>query len=292
MNAMGIAGTFAAGIQEATRTGSTSKILHGGWGAHSGVVALDLATAGITGPSTVFEGKFGFFNCFLTPITGDLDFAKAAEGLGHRWYLPETAFKPYPCCQLLHAFIEGAKQIREELKTAGKPLETITSISCQLAEPGLTLVTEPKDRKAAPSHPHEARFSLPFGVATTLLYGDVDVESFRPQRLKDQEILSLAQLVESSEDPDSDYPAHCPAILEVTSLGKVHRRHVRFHPGSPEAALSQNDVLDKFARNSNWLFGKNARQIGASLMKTEDISLDALLRQVEASTAKAAETAA
>jgi 2-methylcitrate dehydratase PrpD len=292
MNAMGIAGTFAAGIQEATRTGSTSKILHGGWGAHSGVVALDLATAGITGPSTVFEGKFGFFNCFLTPITGELDFAKAAEGLGHRWYLPETAFKPYPCCQLLHAFIEGAKQIREELKTAGKPLETITSISCQLAEPGLTLVTEPKDRKAAPSHPHEARFSLPFGVATTLLYGDVDVESFRPQRLKDQEILSLAQLVESSEDPDSDYPAHCPAILEVTSLGKVHRRHVRFHPGSPEAALSQNDVLDKFARNSNWLFGKNARQIGASLMKTEDISLDALLRQVEASTAKAAETAA
>ena len=93
-------------------------------------------------------------------------------------------------------------------------------------------------------------------------------------------------------NPDSDYPAHCPAILEVTSLGKVHRRHVRFHPGSPEAALSQNDVLDKFARNSNWLFGKNARQIGASLMKTEDISLDALLRQVEASTAKAAETAA
>jgi 2-methylcitrate dehydratase PrpD len=280
MNGMGIAGTFAAGIQEATRTGSTSKILHGGWGAHSGIVALDLATAGITGPSTVFEGKFGFFNCFLTPITGQLDFAKAAEGLGSRWYLPETAYKPYPCCQLLHAFIEGAKQIREELKTAGKPLETITAISCQLAEPGLTLVTEPLDRKAAPSHPHEARFSLPYGVATTLLYGDVDVESFRPERLRDQEVLRLAKIVVSSEDPDSDYPLHCPAILEVTSLGKVYRRHVRFHPGSPEAALSQSDVLDKFARNSNWLYGMNARQIGTSLMKTENISLDALLRQV------------
>ena len=280
MNGMGIAGTFAAGIQEATRTGSTSKILHGGWGAHSGIVALDLATAGITGPATVFEGKFGFFNCFLTPITGQLDFARAAEGLGSRWYLPETAYKPYPCCQLIHAFIEGAKQIREELKSAGKPLETITSISCQLAEPGLTLVTEPQDRKAAPSTPHEARFSLPYGVATTLLYGDVDVESFRPERLKDQEVLRLAKVVVSSEDPDSDYPLHCPAILEVTSLGKVHRRHVRFHPGSPEAALSQSDVLDKFARNSNWLYGKNARQIGTSLMKTENISLDALLRQV------------
>jgi 2-methylcitrate dehydratase PrpD len=287
VNALGIAGTFAAGIQEATRTGSTSKILHGGWGAHSGVLALDLASAGITGPSSVFEGKFGFFNCFLTPITGELDFARAAEGLGTRWYLPETAYKPYPCCQLLHAFIEGAKQIREEMKAAGKPLETITSISCQLAEPGLTLVTEPKERKAAPSHPHEARFSLPFGVATTLLYGDVDVESFRPQRLKDPEILRLAELVVSSEDPDSDYPQHCPAIIEVTSLGKVHRRHIRFHPGSPEAALSQNDVLDKFARNSGWLFGKGAREIGASLMKTENGSLQALLRQVGAATQSA-----
>jgi 2-methylcitrate dehydratase PrpD len=287
VNAFGIAGTFAAGIQEATRTGSTSKILHGGWGAHSGVVALDLATAGITGPSSVFEGKFGFFNCFLTPITGELDFAKAAEGLGTRWYLPETAYKPYPCCQLLHAFIEGAKQIREELKATGKPLETITSISCQLAEPGLTLVTEPKERKAAPSHPHEARFSLPFGVATTLIYGDVDVESFRPQRLKDPEILRLAELVVSSEDPDSDYPQHCPAIIEVTSLGKVHRRHVRFHPGSPEAALSQGDVLDKFARNSGWLFGKGAREIGESLMKMENGSLQSLLRQVGAATQSA-----
>ncbi|MDB5516170.1 MAG: hypothetical protein JWQ17_2928, partial [Tardiphaga sp.] len=124
-------------------------------------------------------------------------------------------------------------------------------------------------------------------VATTLLYGDVDVESFRPQRLKDPEILRLAELVVSSEDPDSDYPQHCPAIIEVTSLGKVHRRHIRFHPGSPEAALSQSDVLDKFARNSGWLFGKGAREIGASLMKTENGSLQSLLRQVGAATQSA-----
>ena len=32
---MGICGTFASGIQESTRTGSTFKILHGGWGAHA-----------------------------------------------------------------------------------------------------------------------------------------------------------------------------------------------------------------------------------------------------------------
>ena len=82
--------------------------------------------------------------------------------------------------------------------------------------------------------------------------------------------------------PTSDYPQHCPAIVEVTSLGKVHRRHIRFHPGSPEAALSESDVLDKFARNSAWYFGKGAREIGAALVKSEDVSLDTLLQQIVA----------
>jgi 2-methylcitrate dehydratase PrpD len=265
VDGLGIAGTFAAGIQEATRTGSTSKILHGGWGAHSGIIALDLACAGITGPASVFEGKFGFFQCFLTPITGALNFARAAEGLGQRWYLPDTAYKPYPCCQLLHAFIEAGKHMLVRFEQDGTTLEDITKISCQLAEPGLTLVTEPKLNKLAPRHPHEARFSLPYGVATTLVHGDVDVESFRVERLKEPAVRRLAALVECSEDPDSDYPAHCPAILEITAAGKHYREHVPFHPGSPEAALTRDDVLDKFARNATWLLGGEARGVGASL---------------------------
>ena len=61
----------------------------------------------------------GFFSCFLTPINGDLDFAKATERLGGRWYLPETAYKPYPCCQLIHAFIEAAKQLLVDLEREG-----------------------------------------------------------------------------------------------------------------------------------------------------------------------------
>ncbi|MEP9375163.1 MmgE/PrpD family protein [Aquabacter sp. CN5-332] len=287
VDALGIAGTFAAGIQEATRTGSTSKILHGGWGAHSGIVALDLARAGITGPVTVFEGKFGFFSCFLTPIKGELNFAIAAEGLGTRWYTPETAYKPYPCCQLLHAFIEGGKQILQDFKADGVSLDAIESISCQLAEPGLTLVTEPKDRKKAPSHPHEARFSLPYGVATTLVHGDVDVESFRVERLSDPVVRRLMALVESSEDPDSDYPQHCPAILEIKAKGKLYRRHVRFHPGSPEAALSKDDVLDKFARNTGWLFGDRAREVGAALTQTtESASVDTMFQRIASEAAR------
>ncbi len=281
--AMGIAGTFASGIQESTRTGSTSKILHGGWGAHAGIVAVQLAASGITGPASVYEGKFGFFETHLTPITGALDFAVAAAELGTRWYLPETAYKPYPCCQLLHAFIEAGKQMLGHFARDGVTLADITRISCQLAEPGLTLVTDPIARKRQPQTPHEARFSLPFGVASVLVHGDVGLDSFRQDRLGEVEVLRLAALVEASVDPDSDYPRHCPAILEVTARGKTYRVHVPFHPGSPEAPLSEDDVLDKFARNTRWLFGDAARETGRALAASDrGATVGAMLEAVAA----------
>jgi len=281
VDAMGICGTFASGIQESTRTGSTSKILHGGWGAHAGILATDLAMAGITGPDSVFEGKFGFFQTHLTPVTGELDFARAGAELGSRWYLPETAYKPYPCCQLLHAFIEAAKHILRDFARDGVSTGAITSISCQLAEPGLTLVTEPSERKKVPSTPHEARFSLPFGVASALVDGDVGLDTFRQDRLANRKVLALAALVRTSVDPDSDYPAHCPAILEVEAGGKRYRSHVRFHPGSPEAPLSRDDVLDKFERNSRWLLGDAARKVAARLASTpQEDTVRAMLKRL------------
>jgi 2-methylcitrate dehydratase PrpD len=280
VDALGISGTFASGIQESTRTGSTSKILHGGWGAHAGMLAVDLAEAGITGPESVFEGKFGFFQTHLTPIEGQLDFATGGSAFGTKWYLPDTAFKPYPCCQLLHAFIEAAKTILKELKADGRAVDEITSVNCKLAEPGLTLVTEPRDRKKRPRTPHEGRFSLPFGVASALIFGDVGLETFSGDRLRDERILKLAARIEAEEDPDSDYPAHCPAVLDVVAGGKTYHCHVPYHPGCPEAPLLTGDVLDKFERNTRWFFGSRAREAGQSLL---DRPRDALFGDIVAS---------
>ena len=268
-DALGIAGTMAAGVQEATRSGSTSKILHGGWGAHIGIVATELAMAGITGPATIFEGHYGFFLTHLAPVQGRLDWAAAVGSLGVRWHLPDTAFKPYPCCQLLHAFIEAARQLSAEMRQAGYDRKAITRVACRLAEPGLTLVTEPKARKAVPENPHEARFSLPFVVATTLVHGGVGLESFSPERLFDPDIRGLAALVRAEDDPESDYPLHCPAVMEIEAGSAVFRRRVPFHPGCPEAPLSRDDVLDKFARNARWLLGDGARKAGESLAATQ-----------------------
>ncbi len=286
VDALGILGHFCLGHPEATRPASTSKIFHDGWGAHAGIIAMDLASAGITGPVSVFEGKMGFFQTHLMPITGELDWKIPSEGIGSRWYLPETAYKPYPCCQLLHAFIEAAKQMLVDFAKDGISPTEIEHIMCKLTEPGKTLVTEPIDVKRRPTHPHAARFSLPYTVAAALLRGEVGMETFRPERLKDADVLALAQKVDWADDPESDYPLHCPAILEVKVRGKQYRKHIRFHPGSPEAALSKDDVLDKFHRNTSWLFGEGARELGASLAATKETeSTRALFKKLESAMA-------
>jgi 2-methylcitrate dehydratase PrpD len=264
-DAFGIAGTFASGIQESTRTGSTSKVLHGGWDAHSGIIAVDLATSGITGPNSVFEGEFGFFTTHLTPIEGALDWSTPAAGLGSHWYLPETAVKPFPCCQLLHAFIVGIKDLRIDLDAAGVTVAEVDAITCRLAEPGLTLVTQPAERKLRPTEPHEARFSLPYVVAHTLMHGDVDLSTFRAAALADDAVHALAAKVSTGEDPESDYPAHCPAVIDIQAGGLSFHRRVPFHPGSPEAPLTEDDILDKFERNTSWLLGPTARKVGAEM---------------------------
>ncbi len=64
-HAVAISASMGAGIIEANRTGGTVKRIHCGWAAHAGVTAAELAARGLTGPPTVFEGRFGFLQAYL-----------------------------------------------------------------------------------------------------------------------------------------------------------------------------------------------------------------------------------
>ena len=63
-NALGIAGSQAAGSMEFLADGSLTKQFHAGWAAHSGLMAALLAREGLTGPGSIIEGKFGFLKAY------------------------------------------------------------------------------------------------------------------------------------------------------------------------------------------------------------------------------------
>ena len=64
------------------------------------VSAAQLARCGFTGPPTVLEGRFGFFQAWLH---GHVRPGQVTDGLGTDWAVPGIFFKPYPANHFTHA---------------------------------------------------------------------------------------------------------------------------------------------------------------------------------------------
>ena len=78
----GICGSVAAGLLECWVDGTQSKFLHSGFAAQSGIAAALLAQAGVTGPPTVLEGRFGLFASHLQHPETKKDLERVTGGLG------------------------------------------------------------------------------------------------------------------------------------------------------------------------------------------------------------------
>jgi 2-methylcitrate dehydratase PrpD len=206
--ALGIAGSCASGVMEFLEDGSAVKRLHPGWAGHAGALAATLAAAGVTGPATIFEGRFGFYTTFVgTPP----DLAPF-DTLGRRWETLEVAFKPYPCCHYNHAYLDGALELR-----AAHAIDAtiIDAIECRVPAAQVPIICEPAPTKARPRTTYEAQFSLPFSVAAALAEGRIDIDTYSPSRLGDPRLLALAAHVRYAIDPASRFPAVFPGHVRV-----------------------------------------------------------------------------
>ncbi|NLC21426.1 MAG: MmgE/PrpD family protein, partial [Halomonadaceae bacterium] len=171
--AIGIALSQASGVFEFLTNGATVKSMHPGWAAHAGLIAADLAQAGMTGPLTAFEGRFGLFAQFADDQAASERFATLIGDLGQRWHLQDAAYKFYPCCHYLHPFIEAAKLLQAE----GFEHRDVQAFDCGVPEGAAGIIALPWQDKVCASG-HLARWSLPVVVAMQLVDGHVDLASF------------------------------------------------------------------------------------------------------------------
>ena len=248
-HAVAISASMGAGLIEANRTGGTVKPVHCGWAAHAGVTAAELARHGLTGPPTVFEGRFGFLQAYL----GDeADVGALTRGLGEEWELPRVFFKPYPANHFTHAGIDAAIRLRKE----GLDPEAIEEIEFGAATPTLRTIAQPEDEKARPKTGYAAKFSGPFTVATALLGGGglgVSLDDFTDEAVKDRVKLDLASRVRCVTDEKCDriFPNQFPAVLRVwLKSGEEREARVSHNRGGPENPLSNEELETKFRTNA------------------------------------------
>ena len=112
LSALGIAGSFSAGIREYLDEGAEIKRIHPGKAARDGITCAEFAKRGITGPSKVLEGRYGFFATHAG--APNVKWPRLFEGLGESYEINSVYHKPYPCCRHYHAVIDGIKELKQE----------------------------------------------------------------------------------------------------------------------------------------------------------------------------------
>ena len=269
--ALGLCGSMTSGVLE---TGTSwLKRMHPGWSAHSGVSAVALARAGFLGPDTMFEGSRGFYATHIQRVPEGT--ASPTYELGQTWHSLGIALKPYPCCHVIHAYVDAALEMRDQF-----PIEAIERIDCPLIREWHRLIAEPRADCVRPVNPYRALFSVQYVVGLAFARGRVDLASFHDEPLDGADVLRIADKTWVIDDPLSDYPAHFPGEVIVTLKdGRVFRNRKAASLGTPEVPLSQAALEAKFRANALRVIGAAAADRLIDLvMKLETLdSLDEIM---------------
>jgi len=250
VDALGIAGSMAAGIIEYLAEGAWTKRMHAGWAAQSGVRAALLAKHGFVGPRTVFEGTHGFFHGFAHTTKGN--FEALIGDFGERWVAETLAFKPYPCGTMTHPYIDCARRLAAQRIDPN----AIKELVCEVGEGTVHRLWEPLADKQHPSNGYGAKFSTPYCIAAGFVRGNVGLGDFTDAAVKDPPVLAVAAKVRYVIDPDNPYPdnftGHIRAVMRDGSVIEERQPHMR---GGAHEPLTRQDIEDKFvlnARHGGW----------------------------------------
>ena len=240
--ALGIAGTMASGSLEYLADGAWTKRLNPGWAGHAGITAAQLAKAGFSGPTTVFEGRLGVLRAYSdAPLRERL-----LADLGQPLQVMRVSIKPYACCRYNHGLIDCILQLTRE-----HPIEPgeVERIRLGVLSGGAVLVADPIEQKRAPQSVVDAQFSAPYAAAAALVFGTGGIDAYTPERLHDPTVRELMARTDCFRDPslDAPYPRQWPASAEIHLRdGRVLATRIEFATGEPENPVRRDALIDKF----------------------------------------------
>ena len=243
--AFGLASSMTSGVQR--NFGTMTKPLHTGWAARNGVVAVELASAGFSAATDVLEAENGFFAVYGNEQSN----LSLLDDLGKRWVIdePGMSLKRYACCYASHRPMVGLLDLRQELDLTP---ENTLAVKCYLAPGSLRALIYPRPKTGL-----EGKFSLEYALAAGVLDGGYSLWSFTDAAVMRSDAQALLPRIEVSEDPrcaigDPYAKTRGPSrrgFVEVhasTTDGRNAMRRINIIPGSPDQALSWDDIRRKF----------------------------------------------
>jgi 2-methylcitrate dehydratase PrpD len=237
-HALAIAASAASGLKE--NFGTMVKPLHAGLAARNGVVAAQLAGAGMTASGAAIDGPQGFLSAFDSEQPS---LEAVAADLGTRWEIVDTGItvKLYPSCAGTHPALDALLDLQRRERFDAGEVEAI-EVGVDAIVPTILLY----DR---PSSGLEGKFSMPFCAAAAVVRGRVGIETFDAATLSDAAILSLQSRVTMRVDPTLDPSAPSLTQARVTVRlrdGRVLIAEANGARGYPDRPASDQQLAVKF----------------------------------------------
>lgn len=214
VSALGFALMQAAGSKEpGFGTGTNARQIYPAFAAMAGVTAARLAAAGLKAPEGALDGAAGLWRLYL-----GLEPGAALHDALHdraRWDSLATEIKPWPCCRLSHPYVAAALLLREAL--AGRPVDRLV-IGVNASAQRLC---EPLAARLRPATLADAKYSVPFVTAATLVHGAPTLRLFDDTLLADpplHEILARTEVRPGLPDRAGHPPARLQAWLRGSPL--------------------------------------------------------------------------
>jgi 2-methylcitrate dehydratase PrpD len=264
-HALGIAGSLGAGLM-AAQEGAMVKRLHAGRAAQGGLQAALLAKKGFTGISDIVEAGYGGF---LSALARTPNPARLLEGVGSDWEVAKVGFKMYPNVTSIHAALDATRAAMIEEKLSAQDIAAI-EIGCG----HMTYVHTAWDYR--PAGVTAAQMNMYFGIATMALRGDVAARDYTETTIAAPDVLALIPRIKIFVDDEIEAmgPAfrHAARVAVRTTDGRIVKREVLNRRGSPENAVTRDDVERKFAANLTGLLSPQE----IDRLKTLALTLDTL----------------
>jgi len=231
-HSLGIAASFAGGV--VANFGTTTKPFQVGFAAERGVLAVDLAQAGVTAAPGALDGPGGL----LRALGWSAKFPPMIDPLDLPSFHPTV--KKYPICLASHRVVDGILDFATEIdhEDVSSVTATISASSAAVLEQGQT------------SAAGEAQFSLPFAVATGLIHGRVGLAEVDPHLLEDPKVRNLMNRVKiettTSESLEESSFALADRVVITTKDGQHWDSGAIYHVrGSVKNPLRDGELATK-----------------------------------------------
>lgn len=228
-----------------------------GWTTFAGVFWTLFASKGAEGTPNILDGDAGFWR-----IMGSDQhrFETLLEGLGQKYNILDTKFKPYPLCTWGHTSLDAVQMLLNEHNISARDIRSVKIRTLQRAVDFLS------DKKM--STIYDAQFSLPHAVAMLALRKTPGPEWLTNENMyHNREAMAIADKVMMEIDPSAEEiffkenGLAIPSHVEIQTVqGETFQVQTKYSKGTPKNPFTIEELKAKF------------RLLTASLMDEKRIS--------------------